>query len=228
MNRKIPLGNESTKMVVVLVIVSLLSATALSIVYEKTKPTIEENKQNELMSSLKEVMSNAYRFEENNEFNLISEEREGVKRMFDAYDEEGNIIGEVLVIDAMGFGGTIKILVGMNLPYRKITGTKILDHLETPGLGERITEREFLDQFKDMSAQRTTYVLDGITGATMPAETVMKDEGIDAITGATISSTAVIKAVTENINKISAEIIHELPDEKNQSLNSMDVKNASN
>lgn len=227
--------NESTKMVVILVIVSLLSAASLSLVYEKTKPTIDENKQNELMSSLQEVMPEAYRFEENIEFKIISEEREGIKRMFDAYDKEDNIIGEVLVIDTIGFGGTIKVLVGMNLPYRKITGTKILDHLETPGLGERITEPEFLDQFKDVSTQRQTYELDGITGATMPAKIVMEESSIDGVTGATISSKAVIKAITESINSVSAEIVVELPDGNlsidNQSMErskELDIKNASN
>ena len=56
-----------------------------------------------------------------------------------------------------------------------------MEHLETPGLGARIEEEEFLDQF------------------------IGKPEKIDAITGATISSTAVIDTVEELISSINIE-----------------------
>lgn len=206
--------NESTKMIIVLVIVSLLSATSLSIVYEKTKPIIEENKLGELRSSLKEVIPAANRFEENNELKeIISEEREGIKKVFDAYNKNNEKIAMALLMDTIGFGGTIKILVGVD-NSKEISGVKILEHLETPGLGERITENEFLEQFvnKPMTLQGNE---------------------IDAITGATISSTAVIDTITGNVNRISKYI--EEPEDgviegsfiMNKSLENKTIENAS-
>lgn len=183
--------NESTKMVVVLVIVSLLSAISLSIVYEKTEPIIKEKKSEELRNSLKGVMPAADRFEENNELKeIISEEREGIKKIFNAYDEDNKKMGMVLLMDGLGFNAVIRILVGIDIDSKKITGIKILEHLETPGLGERITEDEFLSQFFDKSI-------------------MLQANEIDAITGATISSTAVIDVITLNVNRISEYIIRE-------------------
>ncbi len=179
--------NEGIKMVVVLVVVSVLSATSLSIVYEKTKPIIEEVKGGELKESLKEVFPDANYFQDDVSSELISTEKEGIKKVFNAYDEKDNKIGVVLLIDRMGFGGTIKILGGLELRTDEITGMKIVEHLETPGLGERISKPEFLNQFLGKS-------------------TKIKAEEVDAITGATISSTAVIDAVTENLNKMSGYI----------------------
>ncbi len=183
--------NESTKMVLVLVIVSLLSAVSLSIVYEKTEPIIKEKKSEELRNSLKEVVPIADRFEENNELKeIISEEREGIRKIFDAYDEDNKKIGMVLLMDGLGFNGVIRILVGIGIDSKKITGIKILEHLETPGLGERVTEDEFLSQFFDKSI-------------------MLQANEIDAITGATISSTAVIDIITLNVDRISEYIIGE-------------------
>jgi len=199
--------NESARMVVVLVIVSLLSAASLSIVYEKTKPTIEKNKQIELERSLKEVMPNAQSFKESIWLNdLISEEKEGIKKTFDAYDSENNLFGVILVIDKTGFGGAIKILVGVDKEQATITGVKILDHLETPGLGERITNQAFLDQFKGKSSGLKSEYADAITGATISSETSLENKDIDAITGATISSKAVIDALTSDVNIFSQYI----------------------
>lgn len=221
--------NESTKMIIVLVIVSLISAVSLSMVYEKTKPIIEENKAKELKMSLNEVIPQAYRFEEDNTMDeIISEGREGIKKVFNAYDKDDKKIGVAFLLDSIGFGGTIKILVGMNLPFRKITGTKILDHLETPGLGERITEPEFLNQFKDASAKMTTYQMDAVSGATVPAELVMKDEMIDAITGATISSTAVIETISWNINIISSYITEHGDVSENSPTIQLNISNTEN
>ncbi len=189
MNINSLLGKESTKMIVVLVVVSLLAATSLSMVYEKTRPTIEENKRIELKNSLGEVFPLGDRFEENNELALISEGREGIKKMFDGYDKEDNKIGVVLLMDTIGFAGSIRMLVGVD-NSKKITGMKILEHLETPGLGERITEDEFLNQF---------------TGKPI----TLQIEDVDAITGATISSTAVIETITGNVGRISEYLVED-------------------
>lgn len=178
--------NELVRMVLTLVIVSVLSAASLSIVYEKARPIIEEKKLEYLENTLVEVIPTADRFEENNELKeIISEDREGIRKVFDAYNKNNDKMAMALLIDSIGFGGTIKILIGVDINTAKITGMKILEHLETPGLGERITETEFLNQFKDKSID-------------------IKADEVDAITGATISSAAVIKTVTENVNKISA------------------------
>lgn len=201
--------NEPTKMVSVLVIVSLLSAASLSFVYEKASPLIEEKNRGELKRSLQEVTPTADRFDENNELNnLISDGREGIRSIYGAY-QNNEKIGMALLIDTIGFGGTIRILVGIDIKTDEITGIKILQHLETPGLGERIAKPEFLNQFIAKTIELNT-----------------KD--IDSITGATISSTAVIRAITLNLEKISPYIKKDGAILNNSLETNKNAKNASN
>ena len=90
-------------------------------------------------------------------------------------------IGFAFLARGMGYGGHIDILVG--LENETIKGIGIVTHRETPGMGDRITEPEFKDQFLGL------YIGDAA---------LKRDDGrIDAITGATISSRAVAEAVRE-------------------------------
>lgn len=87
---------------------------------------------------------------------------------------------------AMGFGDKIVVLVGFDLEKNSLQGIGIITHSETPGLGARVTEPAFGENFKGKE-------LDAVFK-------VKQDNGIvDAISGATISSRAVCAAVTKSI-----------------------------
>jgi len=83
-----------------------------------------------------------------------------------------------------GYGGLIEILVGFE-NETTIKGVTIVSHLESPGLGARITESSFRDQFAGLNID----------------DVVLKRDGgqIDAITGATISSGAVVDAIRATV-----------------------------
>ena len=106
----------------------------------------------------------------------IKGEHEGIKKVFKGYDKKGQTLGIVVLSDAVGFNDFIQILFGLDI-NGKITRVKILEHLETPGLGERITGNDFLNQFKGKSSSL---------------------KRVDTITGATISSSAVINRIKED------------------------------
>ena len=157
--------NETIRMVSVLVIICILSAIALSLTYESTINIINERRSEELQSALNEVYPSET-FEEADVPEGLLEKN--VKQMFKAKD------GLVLLIEQPGFQSNIKILVGIDTIKKQITDIKILEHLETPGLGSRIEEPGFLSQFKNKELEQQKF---------------------DAITGATISSSAIINAV---------------------------------
>jgi len=77
---------------------------------------------------------------------------------------------------ANGYRGPINMLITID-SEDKISKIKILEHNETEGVGARICEQGFLDQFRGKTADE-----------------VIARKGVDAITGATISSNAVIEA----------------------------------
>lgn len=165
------------KLVGTLVIISILSAIVLTFTYELSNPLIQKNKDTKLKNALKEVMPEAEKFEEvKNLPSGVKGEREGIKRVFKGYDKEGKVRGIVILSDAVGFNDFIHLLFGLDVKGR-ITQVKILEHLETPGLGERITKSDFLNQFRGKSPSL---------------------EGVDTITGATISSSAVVNRIKKD------------------------------
>jgi electron transport complex protein RnfG len=85
-----------------------------------------------------------------------------------------------------GFGGDIGVMVGFNLEKDVLTGIGILSHQETPGLGSRISEPIFTNNFKNKP----------ITAVFK----VKKDNGeVDAVSGATNSSKGVCAAVEKSV-----------------------------
>ncbi len=102
--------------------------------------------------------------------------------------EEGAVV--TFVISAPGYhalegGDANSIEVKINKDTNTVEGVAVLEANDTPGLGDRITEQGFLDQFA------------GITYDD-------KSASIDALSGATVSSTSVAKAVRvafEELNK---------------------------
>jgi len=83
-----------------------------------------------------------------------------------------------------GYASYIKMLVSLG-PDLKIRDVKILGHEETPGLGDQVEDKSFLDQFKGKSLEQIKLV-----------KTETK-ENIQAISGATYSSRGVTKGVKE-------------------------------
>ncbi len=81
-----------------------------------------------------------------------------------------------------GYGGDISLMVGLT-PDHKVVTYKVLSASETPGLGAKLGNVEFVKQFG---------------GKEGPSLKVKKDGGeIDAITSATITSRAVCDAVAD-------------------------------
>ncbi len=167
----------STKnMVLTLLIVAIVCSVVLSFVYSYTEPRIAETQAQLTLGGLKQVI-NAQEFVE-----IIPD------TLWNAVDSSGILTGIVFRVFPQGYGGPIPITVGLDL-NGKITGVRIASAAEglkeTPGLGVKITEPEFKDQFIDKCAP----------------EAQLKSDGgeIDAITAATISSRAVCNGVKNGI-----------------------------
>lgn len=87
--------------------------------------------------------------------------------------EANNGTGYVVTAQAKGYGGMLKVMVGID-SNGLISGTEVLENNETQGLGSKVSEHAFMDQYigKDSTL-----------------------EGIETISGTTISSNAFSKAV---------------------------------
>lgn len=96
-----------------------------------------------------------------------------------------------------GYSGRIALVVGIDAAGR-LSGVRVAEHRETPGLGDRIEARksDWIRQFAGHSL------------ADPPAGGWAVDRdggGIDALTGATITSRAVVEAVRAALRWFDAE-----------------------
>lgn len=186
--------NKVVKMVLNLVVIGVLSGVILSGVFHAADPLIQANREKELKEAIFLVLPEA------KDYRTV--EKTIGKEKFTVYigvDAAGEPVGVAFKADGGGFQGNIAIMVGMGLDYRKLKGIKVLEQLETPGLGNRISEPAFEGQFKGVDVKpKIEYIKN---------RKPEKPNQIQAITGATISSNAVVT----NINNAIAKVVSSFP-----------------
>ncbi len=167
------------KMIIVLTIICVISAFALSNIYNITKEPIAEQKRLEMIKAIKSVLPKSVKNDPVKDKIVIDN-----KNIFIGKDENGRFVGAAFkVVTKEGYSGTIEIMLGINGKDDSVNGIEILSMGETPGLGAKITQKWFKDQYKKRNLKNTNWK-------------VKKDGGdIDQISGATISPRAVTKAV---------------------------------
>ena len=169
---------ESTllNMVLSLVLISVVMSAALAFVYEKTKGPIETASKQKEINSIKQVMP-----EFDNDPASAKTEKNGVI-IYTLTNKNKPVGYAVKTYTDKGFGGYVEIMVGF-LPDGSIHNLIVLQHKETPGLGTKMTDPKFSNQFLEKNPG--TFKLK-----------VKKDGGqVDAITAATVSSRAYCDAL---------------------------------
>ena len=168
---------QKVREVSVLFLVGITSAFLLSFVYEQTAPLISKYREESLKKSLNEVFADPSVLFEEVKADTLWKVKKGEK-----------YIGIVFRYGKKGYSGTIRPIVGVD-STGKIIRVKIPKEelSETPGLGMKIAEEPFLNQFNNLSSDEIFLKKD-------------KQQGkIDAITSATISSRAATDAVREGL-----------------------------
>ncbi len=171
---------ESTllNMFVVLTLISLISAGALAFTYGQTRPILAAQEQQAQIAAVAAVLPEFDNVPTEEQFSPMHDPELVV---FPARFEDQRVGTAVRTATPSGYGGPITLMVGFD-NTGAITGTSVLAHTETPGLGAKLTEAEFLDQFV------------GIDPAANPLVVAPDGGSIDAITAATISSRAFCEA----------------------------------
>lgn len=112
-------------------------------------------------------------------------------RVFLGYDASGEPVGFAMEAQGFGFQDIIALIFGYDPETNQVLGMKVLRHLETPGLGDKIVkDSTFVGEFDGVEAP--------IQGVKPDRNTGNPDQ-VDMITGATISSKAVIKIINDRL-----------------------------
>ncbi len=157
------------KNALILTLITLVAGTALAFVYSVTKEPIELSDKKATMDAYSVVFENA-EFEELNIKDYSDENNSTVSAVSKA-KKEGKLAGYVFTCASKGYGGDIKLAVGVDLSGN-ITGISVLDASnETPGLGARVKEDKFTAKFKNVNSDTLSDV-DAISGATYSSKGV--------------------------------------------------------
>jgi electron transport complex protein RnfG len=185
------LGNGITLAVIAAVCTLLVAAT-----YHVTAERIAANEQAWLERSLEPALSGVffdgsvteYKLELDPPHDLPGNDKAIIYRVF----SESEPVAALFAVSARdGYAGPIRILVGIEVGG-SISGVRIVEHRETPGLGDQIHQ----------SRSDWVYQFDG-RSLTDPAEArwLLEVDGgeFDQITGASVTPRAIIKAIRETL-----------------------------
>lgn len=183
----------------VLAIFACVSTGVVALTNYLTKDQIQLQEQKQLLSVLNQVIP--HEMHDNDLYKactLVSDPALGTDTPMPAYLATINNEPSALAIEAIapdGYNGAIKIIVGIKQDGT-ITGTRVLSHQETPGLGDKIDLR-ITDWILNFAGKE-------VTESNLSDWKVRKDGGqFDQFTGATITPRAVVKAVKNTVQYVN-------------------------
>jgi len=175
---------ESWLVLVLGIVFALLLAGAQTTLSER----IRQNQKKALNEAIAEVVPNT----------AITEPLEiDGNLVFKCFDSEKNLIGWAIQAAGTGFIDKIKLVIGLTPQADTITGLKVIENLETPGLGNKI-DGPWAGQYKNLTTTKAIRV------RRSGADPALNE--IDANTGATWSSRYVTDIVNDAIKRISPKL----------------------
>ena len=197
--------------------IAMLSGLLVVLVFQFTKPIIEENKRIAIEKAVSHVIPGAvskkdFILSADGLFPVGDNSTPTGEKVYAGYGANGELKGVALEAAATGYQDVIRILYGYNQDCQCVTGIKVLKMAETPGLGDKIAfDPDFLKNFEALDA-RLNSQKSGLENAIVTVKSGTKREQwqIDSISGATISSKAIGRMINESGQRMFPLIIKHL------------------
>ena len=177
--------NRPMHTIIFMLLISAVFAALLAGANAYYSPVIRENEEEVRKKSVLYVLDVAVnesaRLQEVYEENIIETNLNGTKA-YAKLSPEGEAEGYAFFFSAPGLWGTINGYIAVARDFRSLLGVDFVSHNETPGLGGRIDELWFKEQFRKISIGNNAVLA------------YKNEDGgqVDAITGATSTSRAVL------------------------------------
>lgn len=183
--------------VVFMIAITAFFTFLLAFINASTIDIIQRQEDLRLQRSILYVFDIPYDEANDDEVTALFDERIDViqkeDRLIYTYETDGQIKGYAFQFSGSGLWGTITGHIAFVPSFEEILGVNFLSHSETPGLGGRIDELWYKDQFRGIVPNT-----DGDAIVYSPAT----NGNVDAITGATLTS----KSVSGMINTFIPDI----------------------
>lgn len=129
-------------------------------------------------------------YESHYEQKVRREEINGMEVLYQL-DKAGETVSIGFPFTGNGLWGTISGMIALTPDLTTVVGLDFTEQNETPGLGGRIEEEWFLEQFRGAELFET--------GSPLRFDSAAQDGQVDAITGATATSNSVLGMLNEKI-----------------------------
>ncbi|MBQ7464322.1 MAG: FMN-binding protein [Lachnospiraceae bacterium] len=164
--------------VIILAVICAVTTALLAVTNFFSKPVIDRNLAESARQTRLELLPGADDFQDDtsNAGTLASNEKARVTEVFAA----SNGSGYVYTVKSKSFGGEMTMMVGIGKDGA-VTGVKVTEHADTPGVGTKDHDPSYLAQYVGKSI--------------LESENVKKEPDFDFITGASVTGTAVHEGV---------------------------------
>ena len=177
MENKTSAFKEYISPILVLVIICFVTTFLLAFTYGVTAPIIAENTAKAASEARMELLPEGDSFSDAGADLYVLEE--GKVYATEVYTAD-NGAGMVVTVKTNSYGGMLTAMVGIN-SNGEITGVKVTDHADTPGVGTKAHAAEHLSQYEGLTE--------------LGSDVIKSDPSVQHVTGASVSSGAVHKAV---------------------------------
>jgi electron transport complex protein RnfG len=197
-------------MIRTLTVVSLLCGLLIVVTDVNTRARIRSNQEIIMRESVAQLLPGiqkqiVYSIEPSGDLTISSGLQGEGPRLFAGYDGGGRFLGVVIEASERGYADVISAMYAYDPDKRIITGFKVIDMKETPGLGNRIgSDPEFTANFKGLDASTDHPI------TTVKHGTKKNPWEIDAISGATISSRAVGRMLEGSVHSTAPVVARNL------------------
>ena len=186
---------ELSRLALVLTVITAGAALLLAMVESVTREPIAQQRRLKTLNALTAVLPPADNSPDQDTVTLVTgKDKKGndAETVFYRGRKGEELSGIAFkVVSPNGYSGDISIMVGID-PDGKVFGIEILQHAETPGLGAKVEEAWWKDQFKGKGLGEADW-------------RVKKDGGdFDQITAATITPRAIVGAVRKGLEFFKA------------------------
>lgn len=170
---------EFIRLPLILCVICALSAAAVNYANDLTLPVIAKRTHQSIILGYAQVLPQAVNLEE------LTPPQDGIITEIIRSEKDGKPNGYIYTAAPDGYSGKILLMVGISHPQAAVTGVKILQQTETPGLGANCTEPAFIEQFTGKPLRQPLAV----------SKNAHAEHEVQAITASTITSRAVVSGI---------------------------------
>ena len=170
---------------------------ALAGVAKVTRSRIEQNVKDFIAAKLVEMYGEGTTTDEAKSLDVQIDKRDRTVLCYPAI-KGGKRIGWGILAVGQGYD-TLTLLVGVDERVDRLVGFRVVDSLETPGIGDRIQQPGFFEQFEGKDAAKP------LSGVAEGKETTGNQ--VNTISGATLSSVGVVNIINSNLAAVREKLI---------------------